>query len=111
VALVDRIVAVVNKEVITEYELAERITSRRICSAAERLFGSPRDRHQVLERLIIEKVQLQFACRRDALTISGSTAPSLGAEENKLSLTVFRQMLSATGSFDAFREELRNEVL
>ena len=57
IALVDRIVAVVNKEVITEYELAERLN--RIRKDLQRR-GTPfPDRgeieHQVLERLIIEK--------------------------------------------------------
>jgi peptidyl-prolyl cis-trans isomerase SurA len=116
VALVDRIVAVVNKEVITEYELAERIS--RIRQDLQRRGTALPDRreieHQVLERLIIEKVQLQFAretgLRVDDIELDRTVARV--AEGNKLSLTVFRQMLERDGiPFDAFREELRNEVL
>jgi peptidyl-prolyl cis-trans isomerase SurA len=116
VALVDRIVAVVNKEVITEYELAERIN--RIRNDLQRRGTALPDRreieHQVLERLIIEKVQLQFAretgLRVDDIELDRTVARV--AEGNKLPLAAFRQMLERDGiPFDAFREELRNEVL
>ena len=116
VALVDRIVAVVNKEVITEHELAERIS--RIRMDLQRRGTALPDRReieqQVLERLIIEKVQLQFAretgLRVDDIELDRTVARV--AEGNKLSLTAFRQMLERDGiPFDAFREELRNEVL
>src|SRR5437879_5770357 len=63
VDLIDRIVAVVNKEVITQYELAERMS--RVQRELQRRGTSLPDRgeieRQVLERLIIEKVQLQYA--------------------------------------------------
>jgi peptidyl-prolyl cis-trans isomerase SurA len=116
VALVDRIVAVVNKEVITDYELAERIN--RIRNDLQRRGTALPDRreieHQVLERLIIEKVQLQFAretgLRVDDIELDRTVARV--AEGNKLPLAAFRQMLERDGiPFDAFREELRNEVL
>ncbi len=116
VALVDRIVAVVNKEVITEYELADRIS--RIRKDLQRRGTALPDRreieNQVLERLIIEKVQLQFAretgLRVDDIELDRTVARV--AEGNKLSLTAFRQMLESDGiPFDAFREDLRNEIL
>src|SRR5437879_2170331 len=63
VDLIYRIVAVVNKEVITQYELAERMN--RVQRELQRRGTSLPDRgeieRQVLERLIIEKVQLQYA--------------------------------------------------
>src|SRR5437773_5985044 len=63
VDLIDRIVAVVNKEVITQYELAERMN--RVQRGLQRRGTSLPDRgeieRQVLERLIIGKVQLQYA--------------------------------------------------
>ena len=63
IALVDRIVAVVNKEVITQYELAARMN--RVLKDLQRRGTSLPERgeieRQVLERLIAEKVQLQFA--------------------------------------------------
>src|SRR5437899_9819420 len=69
---------------------------------------------QVLERLIIEKVQLQYAretgVRVDDLELDRTV--SRIAEGNKLSLTEFRQTLERDAiRFDTFREELRNEIL
>src|SRR6266540_1996564 len=62
-ARIDLIVAVVNKEVITQYDLAERMN--RVQKELQRRGTSLPDRgeieRQVLERLIIEKVQLQYA--------------------------------------------------
>src|SRR5467141_4030773 len=114
--LIDRIVAVVNKEVITQYELADRMN--RVQKDLQRRGTSLPDRgeieRQVLERLIIEKVQLQYAretgVRVDDLELDRTV--SRVAEGNKLSLTEFRQTLERDSiRFDAFREELRNEIL
>src|SRR5258708_5395317 len=114
--LIDRIVAVVNKEVITQYELAERMN--RVRKELERRGTSLPDRgeieRQVLERLIIEKVQLQYAretgVRVDDLELDRTV--SRVAEGNKLSLTEFRKTLERDAiNFDGFREELRNEML
>jgi peptidyl-prolyl cis-trans isomerase SurA len=114
--LIDRIVAVVNKEVITQYELAERMN--RVRKELERRGTSLPDRgeieRQVLERLVIEKVQLQYAretgVRVDDLELDRTV--SRVAEGNKLSLTEFRKTLERDAiNFDGFREELRNEIL
>ncbi len=114
--LIDRIVAVVNKEVITQYELAERMD--RVQKELQRRGTSLPDRgeieRQVLERLIIEKVQLQYAretgVRVDDLELDRTV--SRVAEGNKLSLTEFRQTLERDAiPFDRFREDLRNEIL
>ncbi|TMH90665.1 MAG: molecular chaperone SurA [Betaproteobacteria bacterium] len=114
--LIDRIVAVVNKEVITQYELTERMN--RMQKELERrgttLPARAEIERQVLERLIIEKVQLQYAretgVRVDDLELDRTV--SRVAEGNKLSLTEFRQTLERDSiRFDAFREELRNEIL
>ena len=116
IALVDRIVAVVNKEVITQHELAERVN--RVLKEMQRRGTSLPDRgeieQQVLERLIVEKVQLQFAretgLRVDDLDLDRTV--NRVAEGNKLSLAEFRLALERdTIRFDKFREELRNEIL
>jgi peptidyl-prolyl cis-trans isomerase SurA len=116
VDLLDRIVAVVNKEVITQFELNDRIgrvqkeLQRRGTSSVER----SEIEHQVLERIIVEKVQLQFArdsgMRVDDLELDRTV--NRVAESNKLSLTEFRQRLEGDSiPFDKFRDELRNEIL
>src|SRR5262244_754611 len=60
--LLDRIVAVVNKEVITQYELSERIArvQRELLRRGGGGVDAPQIERQVLERLVFEKVQLQF---------------------------------------------------
>jgi peptidyl-prolyl cis-trans isomerase SurA len=114
--LLDRIVAVVNKEVITQFELTERIgrvqreLQRRGAGSVER----SEIEQQVLDRLIFEKVQLQLAretgMRVDDLELDRTV--NRVAENNKLSLTEFREKLEADAiPFDKFREDLRNEIL
>ncbi|MGB5081755.1 MAG: peptidylprolyl isomerase [Burkholderiales bacterium] len=115
-APIDRIVAVVNKEVITRHELSERMD--RVTQGLARRGTSLPDRHeverQVLERLIIERVQLQLArdtgLRVDDLELDRTVARI--AEGNKLSPAQFRQALERDGiRFEGFREDLRDEIL
>jgi peptidyl-prolyl cis-trans isomerase SurA len=114
--LLDRIVAIVNKEVITQFELSERIerVQKELQRRGTSSVGSSELEHQVLERLIVEKVQLQYAretgMRVDDLELDRTV--NRVAENNKLSLTEFRQRLEGDAiPFDKFREELRNEIL
>src|SRR5882672_5369122 len=116
VDLLDRIVAVVNKEVITQFDLTDRAS--RVLKDLQRRGTSSVNReeieHQVLERLIVEKVQLQYAretgMRVDDLELDRTV--NRVAENNKLSLTEFRQKLESDSiPFDRFREDLRNEIL
>jgi len=114
--LVDRIVAVVNNEVITQFELSERI-GRILKELSQR--GTPlppRDQleRQVLERMILDKVQLQLArdtgLRVDDLDLDKTIARI--AEGNNLSLTEFRTRLEKDGiAFDKFREDVRTEIV
>ena len=114
--LLDRIVAVVNKDVITQYELSDRISrvQRELRRRGASGVNPSEIEHQVLDRLIFEKVQLQFAretgMRVDDLELDRTV--DRVAENNKLSLTEFRQKLESDSiPFDQFREDLRNEIL
>jgi len=114
--LLDRIVAVVNKEVITQFELNDRIerAQKELQRRGTSSVGRAELEHQVLERMIVEKVQLQFArdsgMRVDDLELDRTV--NRVAEGNKLSLTEFRQRLEGDSiPFDKFRDELRNEIL
>src|SRR5712671_4397996 len=63
IELVDRIVAIVNSEVVTQFELSERV-DRVLKDLAQRgtpLPGRDQLERQVLERMILDKVQLQLA--------------------------------------------------
>jgi len=116
VALVDRIVAVVNKEVVTQFELQERVDRimKQLQQRGTALPARDEIERQILERIIMEKVQLQFAketgLRVDDLELDRTI--SRVADGNKLSLTEFRRTLERDGiPFDKFREEVRNEIL
>ena len=116
ITLVDRIVAIVNKEVITFSELdeavgmAERELRRRGTPIPERSVLE----HQMLERLILNKAQLQLArnsgLRVDELQLD--RAVERIAESNKLTLADFRKALERDGvSFDGWREQVREQML
>jgi peptidyl-prolyl cis-trans isomerase SurA len=116
VALVDRIVAVVNSEVVTSGEVAERVKT---VTQQLRQQGTPLPpdellQKQVLERMIMDRLQIQLAketaLRVDDLQLDRTIARV--ADGNKMSLTQFRQTLERDGiQFDKFREEVRNEIL
>ena len=115
-ALVDRIVAVVNKEAITLSELNDQV------AAAERQLrrqGTPLPERsalerQVLDRLILLKAQLQLArgtgVRVDEVQLD--RAVERIAENNNMTLSAFRSALERDGvSFDKFREEVRDQII
>jgi peptidyl-prolyl cis-trans isomerase SurA len=114
--LVDRIVAVVNKDVITLSELsaavssAERQLRRQGTSAPERAVLE----RQMLERLILDKAQLQMArdtgIRIDELQLD--RAVQRIAESNKMTLADFRRALERDNvPWDAWREDLREQII
>src|SRR5882672_675247 len=116
VTLVDRIVAVVNKEVITYSELheavgmAERQLRRQGTPAPER----PVLERQMLERLILDKAQLQLAretgIRVDELQLD--RAVERIAQSNNMTLAEFRRALESDGvPFDAWRNDVRQQML
>jgi peptidyl-prolyl cis-trans isomerase SurA len=114
--LVDRIVAVVNKEVVTASELRERVDlaerelKRQGTPAPERALLE----RQVLERLILDKAQLQLAAetglRVDEVQLD--RAIERIAQSNNLTLSAFRQALERDGvAIDKFREEVRRQIV
>ncbi|SBT05390.1 Chaperone SurA [Candidatus Accumulibacter aalborgensis] len=112
---VDRIVAVVNDEVITSYELRTRVDSASSQLQRQGMPLPPRDvlEKQMLERLVIDKVQLQFA-RDSGIKVDDAQleqALQRIAASNKLSLAQFRVALEKDGiAFAEFREEIRSEM-
>ncbi len=116
IALVDRIVAVVNNEVITRVELQGQV-DRSLDELRRRKVPLPAAEdieRQALERLIMDRVQIQFAnqtsLKVDDLELDRALARI--AESNNLSLTEFRRTLERDGvPFDRFREEIRQEIV
>lgn len=113
--LVDAIVAVVNSDVITTKELDERVRMIERRMQQQKVQLPPREvlQKQVLERLIINRAQMQLAresgIRIDDLMLDRSVARI--AEANNLSVQELRDQLERDGmSFARFREEIREEI-
>jgi peptidyl-prolyl cis-trans isomerase SurA len=116
VLTLDRIVAVVNDEVITEHELEERygLVIRQLDKQGTPL--PPKDvlEKQLLERMINDRVQLQYAketgIRVDDVQLERTL--SRIAQDSGLTLQQFRDTLEREGiGFNQFREEIRSEIL
>ncbi len=113
---VDHIVAVVNSEAITNFELRARIATVERQLQDRKVQPPPRDvlEKQLLERMISDRVQLQFA-KETGLRISDielDASMRRIAEGNRLSLTDFRAALEKDGiSWNKFREEIREEIV
>ena len=115
-AAADRIVAVVNSEAITQFELDARLVMVERQLKSQKVQLPPRDvlQRQILERMIVDQAQLQFA-RENGIQVGDvelDAAIRRIADGNKLSPTQFRAALQADGvSWPAFREEVRQEII
>ncbi|MDP1639121.1 MAG: peptidylprolyl isomerase [Candidatus Nitrotoga sp.] len=114
--LIDQIVAVVNNDAITRYELEDRLSNveRQLKKQGTALPAPDMLKKQILERMITEMLQIQFAketgIRIDDIQLDKTLQRV--AKENKFpSLTEFRAQLEQDGvSFKKFREEIRGEI-
>ncbi len=115
-SLLDRVVAVVNNDVVTRLDLDEQI---KLATQQLKRQGTPLPAREVLERQLLErmvtsKVLVQLA-RDTGLRVDDTQlqrAIERISQENKLSPDAFRKQLEKEGvDFGRFREELRNEIL
>jgi len=114
--IADRIVAVVNDEAITANELRTRLATveRQLRGQGTQL--PPRDvlETQLLERMIVDRIQIQFAKDTSTRVDDAQLDAALRriAENNRLSLADFRAALEKDGiNWVKFREEIREEIL
>jgi len=112
----DRIVAVVEEDVIMESELEDQMQRVR---AALRQQGTQMPptavlERQVMERLVLEKIQLQVADRAGVEVEERALDQAVSdiAERNNLSLDQFREIIESEGyQFATFREQIRQEIM
>lgn len=114
--VVDRIVAVVDTHVITLSELEDRLEliARELNQRHIALPDPAILTHQVLEKMIMDSVQLQFAKDAGIKVDDAMLDQSLArlAEENKMSLTAFRATVEREGApWNKFREDIRQEII
>ena len=111
----DRIIAVVDQDVITEKELQEKINSV-ISNLKNQKIEIPSEsvlRKQVIERLIANSVQIQLALQTGLKISDAQVDKTIEriSEKNKLNVVDFKKTLEKDGTnFYKFREEIRNEI-
>ncbi len=113
--VLDRIVAVVEDDVIMQSELEQRVNVLVQQFNKQRTEIPPEDvlTEQVLQRLIVERLQLQRAERRgiqiDDLTLDQAMRNL--AKRNQMDLEQFRDALVKQQiDYSTFREQIRNEI-
>jgi len=113
---VDRIVAVVNDDVITQNDLNERVNL--VVKQLQRGGGQvpPNEvlSRQILERMINDLLQVQLA-KENGIKVDDATLDKTIeriAQENNLSMPDFRAALDHDGvKYPRFREDIRQEIL
>ena len=117
IAPIDRIVAVVNDDVITRHELDERIDTvvKQLQKQGTLLPAPEALEKQILERMVIDKLQAQFAKETGVHVDDTQLDKALQriAQENKFpTMAEFRAKLDQDGvDFKKFREEIRSEIV
>ncbi len=114
---IDHIRAVVNDNVITQQELKQRLDTvvKQLQKQGTLLPDSSVLEKQVLERMITEMLQMQFAKESGLRVDDAQLEKALArvAEQNNFaSVVTFRAKLEKDGvDFNKFREEIRGEII
>jgi peptidyl-prolyl cis-trans isomerase SurA len=111
----DRIVAIVDKQAITEQELETKVqtVSDQLEKQGKQLPEPRILRKQILERLIVDSIQLQLAEERGIKINEVQLEKTIEriAEQNQMTVEAFKAALSNDGiSYPVFREDMRNEI-
>lgn len=112
----DRIVAVVDNEVVLESELLEMAKTISLQMKKREVALPPNDVFvsQVLERLIIKKLQMQNAARIGLRLSEEELNASIKeiAQNNNMTLKEFRNVIERDGyDFGSLRESIREDIL
>ena len=116
IELIDRVVAVVDSGVIMESQLNSRVEEILIRLKNDKAQLPPLNllEEQVLDRLIIEEIQLQLADRAGIKISDSELNQTLSrvSSQNNLSLEEFRLKLEAEGtSYKSFRDTIKKELI
>lgn len=112
----DKVVAVVNDNVITQHELDKNVELMRQQMLAKHVPIPAEDvlRKQVLQHLIDVDLQLQLAKTNDITVDPSELDATIAkiAEDNKLTMTQFREAVSREGmTWEGYRENLQKEMI
>ncbi|MFT6914376.1 MAG: peptidyl-prolyl cis-trans isomerase SurA [Motiliproteus sp.] len=114
--LLDRVIAIVGNDIIVQSELTRRSDSIRqqLLERNTQLPDAATFNRQVLDKLIIDRIQLHLAAANGIEVSNDELNGTLDriARSNKLSLTQFKQQLEAEGqNYLEAREQIRSEIL
>ncbi len=114
--VLDRVVAVVNTEALMQSELEAKMDSVYQNLRQRNISPPPRDqlRQQVLDRLILDTIQIQRAEKSGMRVQEQQLMQALTsvAQKNKMTLNQFRQILERQGiPFDSVRDQISRELL
>ena len=111
----DRIVAIVNDDVIMQSELETKIRTIRAQMQEQGSQLPPASilERQVLDNIVQNRIQLQIAVKTGVKVddeMLNRTISNIAAE-NKVSLSQFREILESDGyNYEQFREDIRNQI-
>lgn len=112
----DRIVAIVDDDVVMQSELDQQMS--RVRGELRRQGTEPPPlnvlRRQVMERLILQKIQLQLAEKTGVVVTEDALDNAIRdiAEKNHLAPDQFREILASEGyDYAVFREDIRQEII
>jgi peptidyl-prolyl cis-trans isomerase SurA len=113
--LLDRVVAIVNDEALTQYELDDQKRTVLAQMKSQNVVAPPPDvlEKQVLDRLITERAVLQFAKENGVRVDDTQVERAIlrVAQDNKMSAADFRKAIEREGiTYDKYREDIRNEI-
>lgn len=113
---IDSIAVIVNEDAITRNEVSERVkTIVQRMKAQNVALPDPADlRRQILERMIVERAQIQRARELGVRVDDATLDRAIGriAEQQKMTLQQLRDQVEKDGAtFAAFREEIREEIV
>ncbi len=110
----DRVVAVVNNEVVTQYDLNSRLALAEQQLRAQKIQLPAQDvlARQVLEQLVMDRIQLQFAKESGTSIGESELESSIAriAESNSISVSEMRTSIERDGmSWEHFRQDIREQ--
>ncbi|MEJ1366310.1 MAG: peptidylprolyl isomerase [Candidatus Sedimenticola sp. (ex Thyasira tokunagai)] len=113
---IDNIVAIIDDDVVVRSELDNDIRTivTQLRQSGKQLPPRSVVEKQVLDRLIMKKLQISAAERAGISVSQGVVAQALNniARKNNLTLSQFRQALEAEGlSYASFRDSIRDQIL
>jgi len=114
--LIDRVIAIVNDEALTQYDINEQTRAVLVQMKAQKVTPPAPDvlEKQLLDRLITERVLMQYAKESGIRVDDTQVERTLSriAQDNKMTPEEFRKAIEREGvTFSKYRDEIRNEMI